>query len=347
MGKISAMLGLAALATGAIAIGHGLPAGEVPQLPYATVSADDGLSISGKPVRSEEDAFRDQRLKAEIARVQASQTYQPHPAIWKISDADTTIYMFGTIHSLPPGFRWRNPVLEGIIVRADMLLLESLDDEDQQVTFKEGMDAAALQDLPPLLDRVSHRYRGKLAAIQGMLPDATVKDMDAMPTWIAAMGIGYVRDLISGELPAQGADDWLEKHFHATGRPVEAIEDSKAVVTNINAVPESEQRMMLEAALAAPEHDHAEQDAPAHAWAQGDFGPNSPLIIAPGSFDPSAAMDDPLLAKRNSEWVGTLLNKELKRPGVILFAAGAGHFAGPGSVIDLLQRRGVRVERVQ
>src|SRR5438270_6875574 len=30
-----------------------------------------------------------------------------HPALWAVSDADTTIYLFGTIHLLPEHYQWR------------------------------------------------------------------------------------------------------------------------------------------------------------------------------------------------------------------------------------------------
>jgi len=36
-----------------------------------------------------------------------------------------------------------------------------------------------------------------------------------------------------------------------------------------------------------------------------------------------------------------------QRPGTVLFAAGAGHFIGQGSVIDLLRQRGIRVTRIR
>ena len=29
-----------------------------------------------------------------------------HPALWMVKDADTTIYLFGTIHALRPGMPW-------------------------------------------------------------------------------------------------------------------------------------------------------------------------------------------------------------------------------------------------
>ena len=345
MRTVKALLGLAILASAAVATA-GPDGGTPPKLAYGAYPSDDRLTLAGKLVRPEIEARRAEAMAREMARVRTTQPYQPHPAIWKISDTDTTIYLFGTVHSLPPGFRWRNPVLEGVIVRADMLLLESTD-KDDDVTFLEGLPQEQAGSMPPLLDRVSHRYRAKLASIQSVLPEETVKNMDAMPSWIAAMGIGFVRDLIVGDMPSAGADDWLEAHFRSIGRPVEAIEDSKQVVTNINAIPEAAQRLMLEAAIAAPDRTHDQLDAPAQAWAQGNVGADSPLMIQPEDLDPSSAMADPLLARRNAEWVETLLHKELARPGTILFAAGAGHFVGPGSVIDLLQKRGVRVERVQ
>ena len=33
------------------------------------------------------------------------QDYEPAPAMWRLADADTTIYLLGTIHLLPEGFR--------------------------------------------------------------------------------------------------------------------------------------------------------------------------------------------------------------------------------------------------
>ncbi|MCW3848946.1 TraB/GumN family protein [Sphingomonas sp. LB-2] len=319
-----------------------------PKLDYVRFAPDEQLTLSGRLVRPDIDARREEATQAEIRRVAASQKYQPRPAIWRIRDADTTIYLFGTVHSLPPGFKWRNPVLEGVVVQADTLILESTEKDGQEVTFLEGTSAQnGGPPLPPLIERASPQFRPKLKELLAVLPPDAASGLDRMPTWIAAMGIGYLRDLMIGDMPSQGADDWLEQHFRATGRPVEAIEDSKAVVSNINAIPEDAQRMMLDAALAAPDRTHAELDAPAHAWAQGNVGYDSPLRVFADQLDPSSAMADPLLIQRNTAWVDSLIARLAAKPGVVLFAAGAGHFVGPGSVIDLLQKRGLRVERVQ
>jgi hypothetical protein len=37
------------------------------------------------------------------ARPAVVQNYTPSPAVWLLEDADTRIYMIGTVHMLPPG----------------------------------------------------------------------------------------------------------------------------------------------------------------------------------------------------------------------------------------------------
>src|SRR6185369_1001930 len=37
----------------------------------------------------------------------ATPVREARPALWKLADADTTIYLFGTIHALPDGVEWR------------------------------------------------------------------------------------------------------------------------------------------------------------------------------------------------------------------------------------------------
>ncbi|QIG79138.1 TraB/GumN family protein [Stakelama tenebrarum] len=316
------------------------------RIPYAGYPADQRLALGGEAVVPPEEAAMDEAIRAEVLRVRKTQDYVPRPAIWKIADADTTIYLFGTIHSLPYGFRWRNPELEAVIAQADLLLLESLADENAEVDFAQGATRDG-SDLPPLLDRVSHRYRGQLAALQRSLPDEMVARLDAMPTWLAAIGIGTLRDMESGEIETLGADDWLERHFNAVGRPVAAIEDSQQVVVNLNGVSERAQRRMLEAALAAPVQPLATLEMPAHAWARGEVGPDSPLIIQSDGLDQSFALATPLLDDRNLAWTEDLIQRLDESSGVILFAAGASHFVGRGSVIELLEARGITVERVQ
>src|SRR5215218_2832238 len=50
---------------------------------------------------------------------------EPRPALWLLADDDTRIYMFGTIHVLPPGFRWRSAALDKAVGEAAELVVET------------------------------------------------------------------------------------------------------------------------------------------------------------------------------------------------------------------------------
>jgi uncharacterized protein YbaP (TraB family) len=60
----------------------------------------------------------------------------------------------------------------------------------------------------------------------------------------------------------------------------------------------------------------------------------------------SPALKDALLDRRNANW-SRWIEQRLAKPGSVFMAVGAGHLAGPGSVVSLLQRGGYKVRRVQ
>jgi len=285
------------------------------------------------------------RLEAQFARTELGQTYTPSPAIWRIGDRDSTIYMFGTVHILPPGFQWRSAKLDWIVGHARALLVESVDDgagvEDLMNGSRAGDPA-----LPPLLSRVSPDHRAKLQRFMDGLPPDANKVLNGLPTWIAAVAISFVRDYRAGDTPGQGADDWLEARFRADGKPVVPIEDGGKVLAKVSAIPDAEQRRMLDLALDAPDRGIAELRAPLHAWARGQVGPGSAMTVDLPGTSGSSALTTPLLTDRNRAWADALA-KRLRTPGITLFAAGAGHFIGPGSVLELLRARGIKVTRVE
>jgi uncharacterized protein YbaP (TraB family) len=281
--------------------------------------------------------------ESRIAVAQFSQNYRPCPAIWKIGSGKSTIYLFGTIHILPPGFQWRSDALDRIVAGADTLIVESVDDRSGVDSLTGSSPSPAL---PPLARRVSPDHRAALKHFTDALAPEAVAALDGMQTWIAAVAIGYVRDFRAGEIPGPGADDWLEEHFREVGKPVVPIESGNAVMATVNAIPEAEQRRMLDLALDAPQRSRAELRAPMHAWAKGEVGSDSALTVDMVGSSGTEALAAPLLTDRNRAWADSLARR-LKTPGTALFAAGAGHFVGPGSLLDLLRQRGIKVNRVE
>jgi len=80
------------------------------------------------------------------------------------------------------------------------------------------------------------------------------------------------------------------------------------------------------------------------AWSKGDVT----AIARAFNHDLQASPDlrDALIRRRNANWA-KWIEQRMDKPGSILVAVGAGHLAGRYSVIDLLQRGGYKVTRLQ
>jgi uncharacterized protein YbaP (TraB family) len=52
------------------------------------------------------------------------------PALWVARDADSTVYLFGTIHVLRPETQWRTPKIDAAYRSARELWIETSEGED-------------------------------------------------------------------------------------------------------------------------------------------------------------------------------------------------------------------------
>jgi len=111
---------------------------------------------------------------------------QAHPALWKLSDADTTIYLFGTIHILPAGTVWMDPPIKRAVESAQSLTLEAVLDQDPGQVATVLMKIGTAKGLPSLAERVPPAKRAPLAAMvkASGLPSTF---LDGMKSWAAAI----------------------------------------------------------------------------------------------------------------------------------------------------------------
>src|SRR3712207_1455858 len=111
---------------------------------------------------------------------------QARPALWAVFDADTTVYLFGTIHLLPDNYQWRTPKLEQAVGGSQQLVIETIiDDKNPQKLFQALSSLAFSPNLPPLAQRVAPEKRKALDEAfrkSGFPPQA----LDRMETWAAA-----------------------------------------------------------------------------------------------------------------------------------------------------------------
>ncbi len=275
-----------------------------------------------------------------------AQAPQPvaHPALWEVSDPDTTIYLFGTIHLLPNGYRWESPKIEQAVQKSDQLYVETIVDPDHPQGIVAALNSMGYSPgLPPLADRIAPAKRPLLeAAIEKTGIARPV--WDKMKTWTAAfilLGVQYNGLGLQGE---NGPELTLRHEFAAAGKPVGQLETNAEQLGFFNDLPASAQRSLLEGAVESPQAMGAEFNQMLRAWAKGDVGGIATTFNQDLSDTPE--LMNALLKQRNANWKGWI-ERRLASPGTVLLAVGAGHLAGSDSVISMLQKDGYRVRRIQ
>jgi uncharacterized protein YbaP (TraB family) len=266
---------------------------------------------------------------------------QAKPALWKLSDPDTTIYLFGTVHVLPENLKWRTPRFDRTVGQAKELVLEINDMDDKAGLAQLYKRLAFSPGLPPVLDRVP---ADKRAELQALLEKSGLKpaQLDSMETWAVAVTLGASMYATMGASSDNGVENQLRASFK--GKPVEGLETTEQQLGYFDAMPEETQRKLLISMIDDMKNASAEFRKMLAAWSSGNTAAIAQTFDDELKKAPEIAQV--LIDKRNANWV-EWLKRRLDKPGTVMVAVGAGHLAGKGSVIDLLQRQGYKVQRVQ
>jgi len=267
---------------------------------------------------------------------------QAKPALWQVSDDDTTIYLFGTIHLLPSDLKWRTAKLDQAVTSSRELVVETIVDDKNPTKLMAAMASIGLaKGLPPLVDRVPAAKRVKLQAAmkKSGVPETAY---NAMKTWMAAFLLlsNQFRDMgLSG-----GVEGVLRTDFIASNKPIGELETNVEQLGFFDKLPEASQRELLEGAIDQPQNMKGEFGQMLGAWARGDV--NAIARTFNRDLGSSPVLKHALIEQRNANW-SRWIEQRMSQPGAIMIAVGAGHLAGKDSVIDMLKKSGYQVRRLQ
>lgn len=284
---------------------------------------------------------------ATTAAAPAVQPATAKPAMWKVYDKDTTIYLLGSMHVLPNTLAWQTPKIESAIRESSGLVLEMVMPKDPQAAAAPLMKLGMTPGLPPLLDRVPAAKRPALkAAIDGAAAKLGIPPafFDRFESWAAAI---VMSSAMLKDLPASsdaGVESVLTKRFETDHKPVSGLETGEQQLGFFDALPPATQNVFL-AQMGDDTLKAKEQfNQMVAAWSSGD------LNAIAASFDDelkaTPELANAIVYRRNANWTVWLKNR-MAQPGTIFVAVGAGHLAGPRSVIEMLKAQGLKVTRVE
>ncbi|GAA0279224.1 TraB/GumN family protein [Alteraurantiacibacter aestuarii] len=257
----------------------------------------------------------------------------PGPALWSVSDEDTTIYLFGTVHILPPQLEWMDARITAAFEASDELVTE-VDMTEMQEAAQRTLVLAQLPEGQSLRGLMTDDDRAEYeAALTGMgLPVAA---LDGFEPWFATVNLGLLPALRAGYNPESGVD--LALTSMAGGKRTTGLETIEFQLGLFDSMPMDQQLTALDRAVEQMPNALETIDTMVGNWMSADTVALAEIINAEFS-DPDAY--DWFIGNRNRNWA-QWIDDRLDQPGTVFIAVGAGHLAGRDSVQDLLAARGI------
>ena len=262
------------------------------------------------------------------------------PALWKVADRDTTVYLFGTIHVLPEGIDWYSGPVRQAFEHSDLLITELPDISTAEVAgamLKQGLLPKG-QTLRSLMnDEQRGKYEAALTKI-GVQPAM----FDHNRPWVVALLLPLVRVQQLGFNPQHGVEAQLDKRSKELSRPrqgLETIEQQFGIFAALS--PDDQMKYLMAVVDALPQID-TQIGTMVGYWAKGDAAGLASFL----NSDEDATLGDVLIFNRNRNWANWIAAR-MKQPGTVFVAVGAGHLGGKGSVQEVLAKEGYKASRVQ
>lgn len=264
------------------------------------------------------------------------------PALWQVTDADTTIYLFGTVHVMKPGVEWFDGKVKRAFDASDELVLEIIEPDDPRALGVTMTQMAVAKDGVKLSDRLSDKARaGYQAAMDAN--DLPWRTFEMFNPWMSGMALsvapleklGYRNDI--------GAEKVLRAAAVQAGKKVDALETVEQQVGFFAGLPMEQQVQFLNATVDGLPDMEKEFGALLRYWQAGQ--PDKLAKMMNESLETTPELAQVLLTGRNANWA-KWIKARLERPGTVFVAVGAGHLAGKGSVQEQLKAIGVASSRV-
>jgi uncharacterized protein YbaP (TraB family) len=275
----------------------------------------------------------------------------PKCCVWRVTNAKTPFYLVGSIHALDKKDYPLAAPYEIALRDSKRFLFEF--DPKRHVEFERKFDAAGKyptgQDIrskidPELLTWLRQnvcalspeQHRGRREPVGTFDSQLGYK-----PWWIAQHLVGPTT--YSRSSTSQGLDNYFVERATKEKKEVAGLESVDEHVAVMGGLSDRDSEFILRDAIDQPRNAEKEFKRMYKAWRKGDTD-------ALWSGDRRLRSQAPWIAarfvdNRNIKWVPRIV-AELKHGKPTAIVAGALHFAGPNSVIKLLEKRGYRIEQL-
>jgi len=263
------------------------------------------------------------------------------PALWKVADSDTTIYLFGTVHVLPKEVEWYDATIADALTGSEMIVTEIPMDPASEAAMAQL--AQTKGNLPQgttlrslLTPEQTVTYEAALAKL-GAPPQA----FDQYKPWLTGLTMALIPLMQQGYTPGSGVEKVLLSKVG--DMPQGALETPEFQLGIFDGMDQASQITFMMEAIEGMDETAPMLNRMVAEWVEGDAD-GLAAVMNESMTDPAVA--EALLYSRNANWA-EWIDTQLDTPGTVFIAVGAGHLAGEKSVQDYLAAKGITVDRVK
>lgn len=268
------------------------------------------------------------------------------PAMWRLADEDSEVFLFGTFHVLPPNVEWKTPAFEAAMRATGVTVTEA------DVTSPAA--AAAMAGLigkygvnPPgttLSGTLGPARAAELERVASSL-GVPMAMLETFRPWLALVSLAAIAMQQAGFDAASGVEAVVLARAAEEGDRIEYFETAEDQIRILAGLDDEQMLANFDVTIAQFDDISSLTTRMLNAWRNGDVEGLEADILAPLRKQSPAAFRA-LIVERNEDWAERI-GEIMAGDGGYFIAVGAGHLIGADSVIDMLRARGFTVERVQ
>jgi hypothetical protein len=279
---------------------------------------------------------------ATASPVLAADAPAEHHMLWSLQGKTNKIYLLGSIHLLKDS-ETLPPAVDSAYADAEKLVMEiDMDDLDQAKMQQDVMELAVLPEGQSLQQQLGPQtYQQFASKLQPLSIDPTL--LDRFRPWFAAITLVQVQMMKLGFDPNSGVEMRLTRRATEDHKPIQGLETVREQLEVMAHLPDKQQREFLLYSVDDAERMTTELDDMLNAWRRGDAAALAKLLQE--SYDEYPDLYRPLTVERNRKWIPQI-EQLLDAKEDYLVVVGALHLVGKDSVIDLLERKGYKLQQL-
>jgi uncharacterized protein YbaP (TraB family) len=280
-------------------------------------------------------------------------TSAPVPLLWKVSDADNSLYLLGSFHLLKPADYPLSKDVDAAFADAESVVFEMSPEEMASSTLAMQMGQAALRsdgtqldsELPPATAARLHAWlTANDADMQASgVPPQLLQNFEP---WFVGLTISIIEMTREGLDPKLGLDQHFAAAAKAAGKRTAGLETGAQQIAFLDGMGKDEQLQFLAETLDESGKGKRELQQLHGAWRAGDAATlwNGMAADMKRQYP---QLYRHINVERNDAWVPKL-EQRLRDPGKddTLVVVGALHLLGSDGVVEKLRAKGYQVERI-